>query len=77
RFIDRPALYHVHGEYKFKPSFLEYLTVGGNARLYTPVSEGTVFYDTAGIRLTNFEFGMYSGLEKALFDNRLKASLAL
>ena len=77
RFIDRSALYHVHGEYKFKPSFLEHLTVGANARLYTPFSEGTVFYDTAGIQLTNFEFGMYGGLEKALLDNRLKASLAL
>lgn len=77
RFIDRSALYHVHGEYKFTPSFLEYITVGGNARLYTPMSEGTVFYDTAGISITNFEFGFYTGMEKALFDKRVKASIAL
>ncbi len=77
RFIDRSALYHAHGEYKFTPSFLEYLTVGGNVRLYTPESEGTVFYDTAGIRITNFEFGMYTGMEKAFFDKRLKASFAM
>ncbi len=77
RFIDRSALYHVHGEYKFNPRFLEYLTVGGNARLYTPASEGTVFYDTAGIRITNLEFGMYTGMEKAFFDKRLKAAFAM
>jgi iron complex outermembrane recepter protein len=77
RFIDRSALYHVHGEYKFTPSFLEHLTVGANGRLYTPVSEGTVFYDTAGIRITNYEFGMYTGMEKALFHKKVKASFAL
>jgi iron complex outermembrane receptor protein len=77
RFIDRSALYHVHGEYKFTPTFLDHLTVGGNARLYTPKSEGTVFYDTAGINITNFEFGMYSGFEKSLFEKRLKASFAM
>ncbi len=77
RFIDRSALYHAHGEYKFTPGFLEHITVGGNVRLYTPVSEGTVFYDTAGIRITNFEFGMYTGMEKSLLDKRLKASFAI
>lgn len=77
RFIDRSALYHVHGEYKFTPTFLDHLTVGGNARLYTPESEGTVFYDTAGISITNFEFGVYTGFEKSLFEKRLKASFAM
>ena len=64
RFYDKSALYHIHGEYKFEPSFLKSWTVGGNARLYRPNSDGTIFYDTAGIVISNFEFGFYSGVEK-------------
>ncbi len=64
RFYDRSALYHAQGEYKFKPSFLNSWTVGGNMRMYTPRSNGTIFYDTAGIKITNFEYGVYSGVEK-------------
>ena len=70
RFYDASALYHVHGEYKFHPSFLNSWTVGGNMRLYTPKSRGTIFYDTAGITITNFEYGVYSGIEKKSNDDR-------
>ena len=63
RFFDRSALYHIHGEYKFEPRFLKSLTVGGNARLYRPQSDGTIFYDSAGIVITNSEFGFYTGAE--------------
>ncbi|MDX2283873.1 MAG: carboxypeptidase-like regulatory domain-containing protein [Bacteroidia bacterium] len=45
RLVDRSALYHVHGEHKFQPSWAE-ITAGANARLYTPVSEGNIFSDT-------------------------------
>lgn len=75
RFVDRSALYHAHGEYRFNTSFFEEIRVGGNARLYTPVSEGTIFYDTAGVKITNFEFGFYGGLEKNFVDNKLKVNL--
>ena len=71
RFYDRSALYHVHGEYKFEPKWAEYLKVGANARLYTPASKGTVFYDTAGINIQNFEMGMYAGFEKKLLEDKL------
>lgn len=70
RFFDQSALYHVQGEYKFKPSFLNYWTVGGNIRVYTPQSRGTIFYDTAGIKITNSEFGLYTGVEKKSNDDR-------
>ncbi|MBY5957287.1 TonB-dependent receptor [Membranicola marinus] len=63
RFYDKSALYHLHGEYKFEPTFLKSWTVGGNARQYRPDSDGTIFYDSAGVTLTNFEFGIYSGLD--------------
>lgn len=64
RFFDNSALYHVHGEYKFTPTWLDYVTVGGNARLFTPISRGTVFSDTADITITNYEFGFYAGTQK-------------
>lgn len=73
-FVDRSALYHAHGEYTFKPSFAEKWVLGGNVRMYRPISEGTVFHDTAGIQITNHEFGIYTGLEKSLSDNKLRLS---
>lgn len=73
RFFDKSSLYHVHGEYKFEPSFLDSWIVGGNMRLYTPVSEGTIFNDTIpGERITNLEGGIYSGIEKSFFEKKLK-----
>ncbi len=77
RFFDRSALYHAHGEYKFEPTWARTITVGGNMRLYRPNSQGTIFSDTAGIRITNFEFGMYTGIEKEFFDRKLRASATI
>jgi outer membrane receptor protein involved in Fe transport len=50
------------------------ITIGGSARLYAPNSQGTIFRDTAGIRITNFEYGFYSGIERKFFEERLKLS---
>jgi iron complex outermembrane receptor protein len=74
KLIDKSALYHVHGEYKFKPKFMD-ITIGGNGRLYTPKSKGTVFSDTGNVKITNFEYGVYGGIEKKLNDERLKINL--
>ena len=71
RFYDKSALYHLHGEYKFSPAFLDEWVVGANARLYTPKSDGTIFYDTAGTQITNFEYGLYTGFQKKVAGNRL------
>lgn len=70
KFIDRSALYHAHGEYKFEPSFTDEIIVGGNFRLYTPISEGTIFYDTANVKITNREFGFYTGFKKKIQNGR-------
>jgi iron complex outermembrane recepter protein len=64
RFYDKSALYHVHGEYNFTPEWAERIVVGGNYRLYTPISEGTLFKDTGDVRITNQEVGAYVGIEK-------------
>jgi outer membrane receptor protein involved in Fe transport len=85
-FYDRSALFHSHGEYRFQPSKgLNEWVIGGNARLYTPISKGTIFYDTLqSIRnvdgktdsvyntITNFEFGVYTGIEKKFANNKFK-----
>ncbi len=65
QFYDKSALYHLHGERKFQPTKgVDEFTIGANLRQYRPLTEGTIFYDTAGTRITNTEFGIYSGLEK-------------
>lgn len=74
RFFDKSALYHAHGEYIFTPKFTDRITVGASSRYYAPRSEGTIFKDTAGIVIRNFEFGLYGGIEKKFFDERLIAS---
>ncbi|MBK8700143.1 MAG: TonB-dependent receptor [Saprospiraceae bacterium] len=72
KFFDRSALYHTQGEYKFSPTFAESIVVGGSARHYRPNSQGTIFYDTAGVKITNTEFGIYTGIEKKIVDNKIK-----
>lgn len=74
RFWDRSALYHVHGEYKFTPEFAD-ITVGSNVRLYVPNSQGTIFVDTNGRKIRNYEYGVYAGLIKKMMADQLKISL--
>jgi len=74
RFFDNSALYHVHGEYKFTPTWMDQIVVGSNYRLYAPESKGTVFNDTTGVSIRNSEVGLYAGLEKSFMDNKLKFS---
>lgn len=70
RFFDQSALYHLHGEKKFDHSFALF-TVGANGRLYRPNSQGTIFEDTGNVQITNYEYGLYGGLEKRVLNNRL------
>ncbi len=44
-FVDKSALYHMQGQYKFEPSWGN-IVVGGDGRIYRPYSEGTIFRDT-------------------------------
>ena len=77
RFYDKSALYHLHGEYHFTPTWTDDIRIGANYRLYAPKSEGTIFKDTAGVPpIRNSEFGIYGGIEKKFFDDRLISSLS-
>jgi iron complex outermembrane recepter protein len=71
KFIDRSALYHIAGEYKFKLATIDF-TTGGNYRMYKPHSEGTIFLDST-TQIRNHEFGGYFGMERK-FGEHLKAS---
>ncbi len=47
-FYSRSALYHGHGEYRFQPTKLvNELVVGANFRVYAPLTNGTIFTDSA------------------------------
>jgi outer membrane receptor protein involved in Fe transport len=75
-FYDRSMLMHGMGEYRFKPTFGEVI-VGGSYRQYRPNSAGTIFRDTGDVVIRNQEFGLYTGLEKMLMENKLKATVTL
>ena len=71
RFYDKSALYHIHGERKFSLDTNQFfhleITTGGNYRMYTPISRGTIFSDTSET-ITNQEGGVYLGLEKQFLE---------
>jgi outer membrane receptor protein involved in Fe transport len=76
RFYDKSALYHVNGEHRFTPKWTDEIRIGASGRLYTPKSEGTIFKDTAGTEpIRNMEFGIYGGIEKKFFDDRVITNL--
>ncbi|MDB2404874.1 TonB-dependent receptor, partial [Schleiferiaceae bacterium] len=74
RFYDKSALYHTQGERTFNYDNGAVFRIGGNFRLYTPKSAGTIFSDTAGTVITNREAGLYGGWEQSFIDERLKLS---
>ena len=86
RLIDRSALYHLHGEYRFQPEWAE-VVVGGNFRQYRPQSEGTIFSDTLEIDesdstysrrvIVNSEFGVYAGVTTRFLSESLKFNFTL
>ncbi len=94
QFFDRSALYHINGEYTLNPEWAESIRIGASGRLYTPNSEGTLFYDTLSRSITeltngvfdtvytknpitNYEFGIYAGIEKKFASDKLTASATL
>lgn len=83
RFVDESALYHIKGQYTFRPSFMD-ITVGGRYRMYTPQSFGTVFSDTliynedstssSRRNIDIYEAGGYLLLEKDFLRRRILLS---
>ena len=81
RFFDLSALYHIHGEYKKKlksaNAFIDEYTIGANGRMFRPNTRGSIFYDTAGTRITVSEFGVYGGVQKRFWNNKMIANATL
>lgn len=71
RFYDKSSLYHIQGEYRWNFTQLNEVRVGGNGRLYRPNSDGTIFTDTSGHKISNYEYGAYLGAEKKMMEDRL------
>ena len=74
RFFDKSALYHLQGQYIFTPTFGK-ITLGGNGRIYRPNSQGTIFNDTGDVTITNYEGGIYGGIEKRWKLDRIIANV--
>ena len=76
KIIDKSALYHLHVEKMWDTDFCK-LTLGGNGRIYTPKSGGSLFSDTGSNVIVNKEFGGYFGIEKKFLSDQLmlKASI--
>jgi len=72
-FEDKSSLTHLQGQYTFTPEseWVNKWTVGASGRLYTPKSNGTIFSDTTGTALTNWEAGLYTSVEKRFVDDNL------
>lgn len=70
RIFDESRLYHIEGKYELEDAqdYFSKLTVGGNYRVYDPESAGTIFTDTIGNDLTNYEFGAFVEGTKAIDD---------
>jgi iron complex outermembrane recepter protein len=75
KFYDKSKLFHVQGEYKFKPKFLD-INIGASFRMYFPESAGTIFSDTGNVRITNKEYGVFGSLEKKVWLNRFIFTLS-
>jgi outer membrane receptor protein involved in Fe transport len=80
KLVDRSALYHVQGEYKFTSKFMD-IILGASYRIYVPRSEGSIFSDTlidpnrpelGRVNLSIYEAGAYTLLEKKILADRLK-----
>lgn len=76
KFYDKSKLVHLQGEYKFTPKFAD-IYAGASYRLYLPNSDGTIFSDTSGRRITNWEYGFYGSIEKKAWLNRLIFTFAM
>lgn len=80
KIYDKSRLYHVEGSAKLKAweSFFKDFQVGASARLYDPESAGTIFTDSLGNDVTNFEFGAFVEMSRKVNDKtEATASLRL
>lgn len=78
QYFDRSAFYHGEAQYRFDQlkKHVE-LLVGGNYRLYLPHSQGTIFIDTSGNRISSYEYGGYVQAARWFAQERLRLIASL
>ncbi len=77
RLVSRSAFYHMETQYEL-PSFAGIQTlIGGSARLYALNSEGTVFIDSGGRPLYNWEAGAYLQLRRLFWNERIQLTAGM
>jgi outer membrane receptor protein involved in Fe transport len=77
--IDFTQMYHGEGQYDFKKIIKNENTnvlIGGNYRLFILGSAGTLFPDTVGNRITNWEMGYFAQLSQKFMDGRLRVTVS-
>ena len=76
-FLEKSQLWVEEAQYDFsnKVKFAE-IIVGGSLKQYILNSENTIFIDKPGQPIRNNEFGAYTQIAKALFNDKLKLSFA-
>jgi hypothetical protein len=75
--IDQSAMYHAEGMYDFS-KFLKKSTlqVGASQRVYSLNTQGTIFADTPGKPIIQYEFGAYAQLSRAFIQDHLRIILS-
>ncbi|WP_010135701.1 TonB-dependent receptor [Ochrovirga pacifica] len=73
KFVDSSKLFHSDLNYNFKEliEFAE-VQIGGSARRYVLNSQGTIFTDTKDEDISYDEYGIYTQLQKKVWDNKVK-----
>lgn len=78
KIFDESRLYHAEASTKIKTDgdFFNNFQVGASARLYDPESAGTIFTDSLGNDVTNFEIGAYVEVSHKI-DKKTEATASL
>ena len=93
KFYDRSKLYHIAGEYKFTPKWFDVVIGGNSrwympqskgtifsdtlVNRYDTLADKLINDNAAFVKVTNFEYGAYLGLEKKLFEEKLRVTATL
>ncbi len=78
KIFDQSRLYHLEGSAKLNvlEDFFETFDVGLSGRMYDPESRGTIFTDSIGNDVTNFEFGAFAEMSHKI-DNLTDATASI
>lgn len=75
--VDRCGLYHTEGQYTL-PTWAGFETViGGSFRLFEINSRGTIFIDTLGKPVYNWETGAYLQTRRSFLRDRLQTTIGV